>query len=57
VECLAAPPEGERGLAISPGWRSSSAYFEHLLVRIHVLLGNHDRALDLLEPLLKAPYQ
>ena len=26
------------------------------LVRIHVILGNHERALDLLEPLLKVPY-
>ena len=25
-------------------------------MRIHILLGNHERALDLLEPLLKVPY-
>jgi TolB-like protein/Tfp pilus assembly protein PilF len=28
---------------------------QHQLVRIHILLGNHERALDLLEPLLKVP--
>jgi TolB-like protein/Tfp pilus assembly protein PilF len=28
----------------------------HRAVRIHILLGNHERALDLLEPLLKVPY-
>ena len=28
---------------------------QHLAVRIHILLGNHERALDLLEPLLKVP--
>ena len=31
-------------------------YDQHQLVRIHILLGSHDRALDLLEPLLKVPY-
>jgi hypothetical protein len=29
---------------------------QHEVVRIHILLGNHERALDLLEPLLKVPY-
>ena len=29
---------------------------QHLAVRIHILVGNHERALDLLEPLLKVPY-
>ena len=29
---------------------------QHQAVRIHILLGNHERALDLLEPLLKVPY-
>jgi TolB-like protein/Tfp pilus assembly protein PilF len=29
---------------------------QHRAVRIHILLGNHERALDLLEPLLKVPY-
>ena len=29
---------------------------QHDVVRIHILLGNHERALDLLEPLLKVPY-
>jgi serine/threonine-protein kinase len=29
---------------------------QHMAVRVHILLGNHERALDLLEPLLKVPY-
>jgi tetratricopeptide (TPR) repeat protein len=45
--------EGERGIALAPGF----AYFQHQLVRIHILAGNHEKALDLLEPLLKVPYR
>ncbi len=30
-------------------------YVQHQLVRIHILVGNHERALDLLEPLLRRP--
>ncbi len=44
--------EGERGVALSP----NSKYLQHQLARIHILVGNHERALDLLEPLLKVPY-
>jgi hypothetical protein len=29
---------------------------QHQAARIHILLGNQQRALDLLEPLLKVPY-
>jgi TolB-like protein/Flp pilus assembly protein TadD/predicted Ser/Thr protein kinase len=43
--------EGERGVALSP----NAPYFQHQLVRIHILVGNHEKALDLLEPLLKTP--
>jgi tetratricopeptide (TPR) repeat protein len=43
--------EGERGVALQPG-----PYIQHQLVRIHILTGNHEKALDLLEPLLKKPY-
>ena len=31
-------------------------HIQHQLVRIHILVGNHEKALDLLEPLLKQPY-
>ena len=45
--------EGERGVALVP----ESKYFQHQLVRIHILAGNHEKALDLLEPLLNTPYE
>lgn len=50
--------EGERGVALRPvpkgayGW----AYLRHQLVRIYLLAGESDKALDQLEPLLKVPY-
>ncbi len=44
--------EGERGVALQPKIR----YLQHQLVRIHILCGNHEKALDQLEPLLKTPY-
>jgi eukaryotic-like serine/threonine-protein kinase len=54
----AAIREGERGVALKP--LSSDAqngpYFQHQLVRIYTLLGDQERALDQLEPLLKIPY-
>ena len=50
--------EGEGSAARSPIAKApfGGPYTQHQLVRIHILLGNHDRALDLLEPLLKVPY-
>ena len=50
--------EGEQGVAPWPIAKQPlpDPYAQHQLVRIHILLGNHDRALDLLEPLLKVPY-
>jgi len=50
--------EGERGVALLPIAKGFvlGLYLQHQLVRIHILFGNHDRALDLLEPLLKVPY-
>jgi tetratricopeptide (TPR) repeat protein len=44
--------EGEAALALAP----NSMYTRHLLVRIYILSGNPEKALDLLEPLLDAPY-
>ena len=48
--------EGERGVALAPNTPCSRPYFQHQLARIHVLVGNQQQALDLLEPLLKEPY-
>jgi tetratricopeptide (TPR) repeat protein len=50
--------EGQRGAAILP--ISKDAYFgpylQHLLVRIYIMSGEPDKALDHLESLLKIPY-
>jgi len=55
AEALAA---GERGAGLSPLSRDawSGPYYQHQLARIHILLGNKEKALDLLEPLLEVPY-
>jgi serine/threonine protein kinase/tetratricopeptide (TPR) repeat protein len=50
--------EGEKGVALQPIAKDaySGAYNQHLLARIYVLTGKPEKALDLLEPLLKIPY-
>jgi hypothetical protein len=50
--------EGERGAAMLPISRdaSSGAYYQHQLVRIYLMVGEQERALDRLEPLLRMPY-
>jgi TolB-like protein/Flp pilus assembly protein TadD len=50
--------EGERGLALLPVSRDaySGAYDQHQLARIYLLVGEPDKALDQLEPLLRIPY-
>ena len=50
--------EGEQGVALAPIAKQPlpDPYAQHQLVRIHILVGNHEKALDLLEPLLKVPY-
>jgi serine/threonine-protein kinase len=50
--------EGERGLALQPISRDaySGAYNQHQLVRVYLLVGEPEKALDRLEPLLKVPY-
>ena len=40
----------------SPKDALEDPYLEHLLVRIYILTGDHEKALDQLEPLLKVPY-
>ena len=50
--------EGERGVALWPVSRDAynGPYIQHQLVRIYLLVGEPEKALDQLEPLLKIPY-
>jgi serine/threonine-protein kinase len=50
--------EGQRGVALLPISRDAllGAYFQHQLARIYILVGEPEKALDQLEPLLKIPY-
>ena len=50
--------EGQRGVALVPIGRDAyfGAYIQHQLVRIYLLVGEPEKALDQLEPLLKVPY-
>ena len=34
----------------------SGPYYQHQLARIYILVGEHARALDQIEPLMKIPY-
>ncbi len=50
--------EGERGVALLPvaTHALTGPYLQHQLARIYLLVGEPEKALDLLEPLLKMPY-
>jgi eukaryotic-like serine/threonine-protein kinase len=50
--------EGERGVALVPVARDgvTGPYYQHELIRIYMLVGEPEKALDRLEPLLKTPY-
>ena len=50
--------EGERGLALVPAADDgyTGPYLQHQLARIYILTGEQEKALDLLEPLLREPY-
>ena len=50
--------EGERGVALLPITRDAyaGAYVQHQLARIYLLVGEPEKALDQLEPLLEVPY-
>ena len=50
--------EGERGVALLPIRRDAyiGPYLQHQLARIYLLVGEPEKALDHLEPLLKIPY-
>ena len=50
--------EGQRALAMSPVAKNgfTGPYLQHQLARIYIILGEPEKALDQLEPLLKIPY-
>jgi serine/threonine-protein kinase len=50
--------EGERGVALLPVSQDavSATYYQHQLARIYIMVGEPDKALDRLEPLLRLPY-
>jgi TolB-like protein/tetratricopeptide (TPR) repeat protein len=50
--------EGQRGVALVPVSKDAvrGPYYQHELVRIYMLVGETEKALDKLEPLLKIPY-
>jgi serine/threonine-protein kinase len=50
--------EGKRGLAMLPPSKDAylGPYVQHQLIRIYLLAGRNEEALDLLEPLLAMPY-
>jgi eukaryotic-like serine/threonine-protein kinase len=50
--------EGERAVALAPAERDGyiGPYLQHILVRTYLLVGEPDKALDRLEPLLRMPY-
>jgi tetratricopeptide (TPR) repeat protein len=54
----AAVREGERGVALLPVTKNANdgPYMQHQLVRIYLLLGEPEKALAQLEPLLRMPY-
>jgi len=50
--------EGEHAVSLLPGARDAylAPYIQHQMVRIYLLAGEPEKALDYLEPLLKVPY-
>ncbi len=50
--------EGEHAMALTPQTKDahSAPYHQHQLARIYMLVNEPEKALDLLEPLLKIPY-
>ncbi|MFL5547719.1 MAG: TPR end-of-group domain-containing protein, partial [Gemmatimonadales bacterium] len=53
-----AQKKGENAVAMQPIAKDaySGAYIQHQLVRIYILTGAYDKALDRLEELLRIPY-
>jgi tetratricopeptide (TPR) repeat protein len=50
--------EGEKGLALLPVSKDAAngPYMQHQLARIYIMVGEPEKALDQLEPLLRIPY-
>ena len=50
--------EGEKAVAMRPIAQDgyNGPYYQHLLARIYIVLGEQEKALDQLEALLKIPY-
>jgi tetratricopeptide (TPR) repeat protein len=50
--------EGQRGLALIPITRDAvvGAYYQQIMARIYMMTGEPEKAMDMLEPLLKMPY-
>jgi serine/threonine-protein kinase len=50
--------EGQRAMAISPidRDRSNGPYYQQLMARIYLMTGEPEKAIDMLEPLLRMPY-
>ena len=50
--------EGERGMTLLPMEQdyANGTYMRHQMARIYLLVGDHERALDLLESILARPY-
>ncbi len=50
--------EGEKAVAMSPIAQDgyNGPYYQHLLARIYIVVGDQEKALNALEPLLKIPY-
>ena len=54
-----AAEEGERALAVQPSYRANHSvgpYYDQVLARLYMMTGQPDRAIDLLEGVLKQPY-
>jgi TolB-like protein/Flp pilus assembly protein TadD len=52
----AAIREGERAAALDSTPSQTGSYIQHQLARVYILIGEQEKALDLLEPLLRRPY-
>ncbi|MDQ3137653.1 MAG: hypothetical protein M3Q93_08700, partial [Gemmatimonadota bacterium] len=52
----AAIREGERSVALDSSQAQNAKYLQHQLARIYTIVGEPEKALDRLEPLLKQPY-
>jgi hypothetical protein len=47
---------GERAVVLDSSQSQQARYYQHQLARIYILVGEQEKALDRLEPLLRKPY-